>query len=315
MKYKVLISAPYLQPFIERFRSFFEANEIEIVVPIVNERLEEDDLIKYAYDVDGIIAGDDRVTEKVLNHTPKLRVISKWGTGIDSLNKPLCDKRGVIIRNTPNAFTIPVSDTVLGYILNFSRNLSFMTEAMREGEWKKIPGKALHESSVGVIGVGNVGESVLRKARAFGMTLYATDIKKIPSDIIIELNIKEVPLEELLTESDFVSVNCDLNETSHHLINERTLAMMKATTVVINTARGPIIDEKALVSALERGNIGGAALDVFEEEPLPLSSPLLKMKNVMMAPHNSNSSPFAWEFIHTNTINNLMESLGLEARL
>jgi D-3-phosphoglycerate dehydrogenase len=315
MKYKVLISAPYLQPFIERFRSFFEANEIEIVVPIVNERLEEDDLIKYAYDVDGIIAGDDRVTEKVLNHTPKLRVISKWGTGIDSLNKPLCDKRGVIIRNTPNAFTIPVSDTVLGYILNFSRNLSFMTEAMREGEWKKIPGKALHESSVGVIGVGNVGESVLRKARAFGMTLYATDIKKIPSDIIIELNIKEVPLEELLTKSDFVSVNCDLNETSHHLINERTLAMMKATTVVINTARGPIIDEKALVSALERGNIGGAALDVFEEEPLPLSSPLLKMKNVMMAPHNSNSSPFAWEFIHTNTINNLMESLGLEARL
>jgi D-3-phosphoglycerate dehydrogenase len=315
MKYKVLISAPYLQPFIERFKPFFEANEIEIVVPIVNERLEEDDLIKYAHDVDGIIAGDDRVTEKVLNLTPKLKVISKWGTGIDSLNKPLCDKRGVIIRNTPNAFTIPVSDTVLGYILNFSRNLSFMTEAMREGEWKKIPGKALHESSLGVIGVGNVGESVLRKARAFGMTLYATDIKKIPSDVVVELDINEVSLEELLSKSDFISVNCDLNETSHHLINEKTLAMMKSNAIVINTARGPIVHEEALVSALKQGKIGGAALDVFEEEPLPHSSPLLKMKNVMIAPHNSNSSPFAWEFIHTNTINNLMESLGIEARL
>jgi D-3-phosphoglycerate dehydrogenase len=315
MKYKVLISAPYLQPFIERFRPFFEANEIEIVVPIVNERLEEDDLIKYAHDVDGIIAGDDRVTEKVLDHTPKLKVISKWGTGIDSLNKPLCDQRGVIVRNTPNAFTIPVSDTVLGYILNFSRNLSFMTEAMREGEWKKIPGKALHESALGVIGVGNVGESVLRKASAFGMTLYATDIKKIPSDVVIELNINEVSLQELLSKSDFISVNCDLNETSHHLINEKTLEMMKPNAVVINTARGPIIHEDALVNALKQGIIGGAALDVFEEEPLPLTSPLLKMKNVMMAPHNSNSSPFAWEFIHTNTINNLMDSLGLAARL
>ncbi len=315
MKYKVLISAPYLQPFIDRFRPFFEANGVEIVVPVVNERLEEEDLIKYAHDVDGIIAGDDRVTEKVLDHTPKLKVISKWGTGIDSLNKLICNQRGVIVRNTPNAFTIPVSDTVLGYILNFSRNLSFMTEAMRQGEWKKIAGKALHECSLGVIGVGNVGESVLRKASAFGMVLYAYDIKKIPSDLVVELKIKEVSLQELLNKSDFISVNCDLNETSHHLINSETLSMMKETAVVINTARGPIIHEEALVAALKKGKIGGAALDVFEEEPLPLSSPLLKMKNVMIAPHNSNSSPFAWEFIHTNTINNLMESLGVDARL
>ena len=315
MSLKVLISAPYLQPFIERFRPFFEENNIEIVVPIVHERLEEDELIKYAFDVDGIIAGDDRVTEKVLNNCPKLKVISKWGTGIDSLNKPLCNSRGVIIRNTPNAFTIPVSDTVLGYILNFSRNLSAMTEAMREGEWKKIPGKALHEASLGVIGVGNVGESVLRKAKAFGMTLYATDIVKIPSDVVVELGIHEVSLDELLAASDYISVNCDLNETSGHLINETTLSKMKSNAVLINTARGPIVDEKALVHALQNHIIGGAALDVFEEEPLPLSSPLLKMKNVMMAPHNSNSSPFAWEFIHTNTINNLMDSLGLKARL
>jgi len=315
MKYKVLISAPYLQPFIERFRPFFESNDVEIVVPIVNERLEEDDLLKYVGDIDGIISGDDRITPKVLDSAPKLKVISKWGTGIDSLNKPECDKRGVQIRNTVNAFTIPVSDTVLGYILNYARNISSMTNAMKGGEWKKIDGKALHECTLGVIGVGNVGESVLRKAKAFSMHLLGTDLKKIPTDLVIELGLEEVSLDDLLKKSDFVSVNCDLNSTSYHLLDDHKFSLMKSNAVVINTARGPIIDEKALTKALQENKIYGAALDVFEEEPLPLDSPLMKMSTVMLAPHNSNSSPHAWEYVHISTINNLMDSLGIAARL
>lgn len=315
MKFKVLISAPYLQPFIERFRPFFQENDIEIIVPQVNERLEESDLLKYVSDLDGIICGDDRFTPRVLDSATKLKVISKWGTGIDSINKPECEKRNIAVRNTPNAFTVPVSDTVLGYILSFTRNISFMTEAMRNGEWKKINGKAMHECSLGVIGVGNIGESVLRKASAFGMKLYGTDIRKIPTDLIIELKINEVSLEELLSNSDFVSVNCDLNDSSYHLINDYNLKLMKSGAVLINTARGPIVDERALEHALALDEIYGAALDVFEEEPLPLDSPLLKHPRVLLAPHNSNSSPHAWEYIHISTINNLMESLGLDARL
>ena len=118
-------------------------------------------------------------------------------------------------------------------------------------------------------------------------------------------------LQSLLSESDFVSVNCDLNPTSHYLINSKTLAQMKNSAILINTARGPIVDEKALIAALRSGQIGGAALDVFEYEPLPLDSPLLKMDNVMLAPHNSNSSSTAWERIHWNTIKNLVEGLGI----
>jgi D-3-phosphoglycerate dehydrogenase len=134
MKHKVLISAPYMMPSIERFRPFFEANHIEIIVPEVNERLEEDDLLKYIADLDGVICGDDRFTVKVLDQATRLKVISKWGTGIDSINKPECTKRGIAVRNTPNAFTVPVSDSVMAYILNFARNISFMDRAMKQGE-------------------------------------------------------------------------------------------------------------------------------------------------------------------------------------
>ncbi|MCF6277511.1 MAG: hypothetical protein L3J16_02020, partial [Anaerolineales bacterium] len=118
-------------------------------------------------------------------------------------------------------------------------------------------------------------------------------------------------LEYLLANADFISINCDLNPTSRHLINAETLAQMKETAVLINTARGPIVDESALISALQNGKLGGVALDVFEVEPLPEDSPLKKMDNVLLAPHNANSSPSAWERVHWNTIKNLVEGLGI----
>ena len=134
-------------------------------------------------------------------------------------------------------------------------------------------------------------------------------------NIIIELDIQEVGFEELLKSSDYISVNCDLNPTSFHLLDDNAFSLMKKNAVVINTARGPIIDERALERALESNSIAGAGLDVFEEEPLPLSSILLKHPRVMLAPHNSNSSIHAWEYVHINTINNLMDGLGLSGRL
>jgi D-3-phosphoglycerate dehydrogenase len=143
------------------------------------------------------------------------------------------------------------------------------------------------------------------------MRLLANDIIPIPRDFLLENKVESVPLQRLLGQSDSVSLNCDLNPTSLHLINSETLALMKPTAVLINTARGPIVDEKALVLALEKGQIAGAALDVFEHEPLPGNSPLLKMENVMLAPHNSNSSPAAWENVHWNTIRNLLIGLGI----
>jgi len=162
-----------------------------------------------------------------------------------------------------------------------------------------------------VIGVGNIGKAVIRRARAFGMKLLGNDIIPIAPDFILENGVEMVELGELLRRADFVSVNCDLNPSSRHLINSETLGVMKKSAVLINTARGPIVDEADLIAALQDGWIGGAALDVFEVEPLPASSPLKQMDNVMLAPHNSNSSPAAWERVHWNTIRNLLEEFGL----
>jgi D-3-phosphoglycerate dehydrogenase len=308
----VLMTAPYMIPFLDRFRPVFAKHGIELIVPEVRERMEEADLLKYAGQFDGAVCGDDRYTARVLEaSTPRLKVISKWGTGIDSIDAAACSRLNVRLCRTTNAFTTPVADTILGYLLAFTRRLSRMDAAIKRGEWEKIPGRALSECTLGVIGVGNIGKAVTRRAKAFGMKVLGTDIIEIDHVFITESGIEMTNLEYLLSNSDFVSVNCDLNPTSHHLINAQTLAKMKPSAVVINTARGPIVDEPALVAALQSGQIAGAALDVFEYEPLPHDSPLLKMDNVLLAPHNANSSPAAWERVHWNTIKNLLDGLGI----
>lgn len=301
MKYKALISAPYFQPIAERFREQFEKEDIEMVIPKVNERMSEEELLPIIGDIDAILCGDDRVTRKVMEHAPKLKVLSKWGTGIDSLDQEAAREFNILIKNTPNAFSEPVADSVLGYMLCFARDIIFLDRRMREGIWTKKLTHTLGELTLGVIGLGNVGKAVKKRAEAFGMKVLATDIKDVGT--------ATVPLETLLKESDVVSVNCDLNPTSKHLMNKERFALMKPTAYFINAARGPIVKEADLVDALQNKKIAGAALDVYEDEPLPLASPLRTMENVILSPHNTNGSPKAWEHVHQNTVKNLIEGL------
>lgn len=312
MTHQILFTAPYMIPVVDRFRPIFDAHDVELILPNVLERMEEIDLLFYAGKFDGTICGDDRYTERVIQAcVPRLKIISKWGTGIDSIDADACSRYGVRLCRTPNAFTIPVADSVLGYILAFSRHQPWMDKEMKSGKWEKIPGKSLSECSLGIIGLGNIGKAVTRRARAFGMKVYGTDILDIDHVFVTETGIEMTSVDSLLAKSDFISVNCDLNPTSYHLINHDTLALVKPTAVLINTARGPIVEEKALVEALQAKRLAGAALDVFEFEPLPLASPLMNMDNVLLAPHNSNSSPAAWERVHWNTIRNLFDGLGI----
>ncbi|MGC4032102.1 MAG: phosphoglycerate dehydrogenase [Tepidisphaeraceae bacterium] len=309
MRYKVLLSAPYMIPFADRFVPELEAAGCEVVIPNVNERLEEADLLELVGDIDGTICGDDRYTRRVIEAAPNLKIISKWGTGIDSIDAAACHDHGVRIGNTPNAFTVPVADSVLAYVLSFARRTPWMDTHMKAGRWEKIAGRSLSECTIGIIGVGNIGSAVARRAAAFGMTILGTDIRDIDVSLITETNMQVVTKKTLLRESDFVTLHCDLNASSHHLMSSAEFALMKETAVLINTSRGPVVDEVALCVALAAGRLGGAGLDVFEHEPLPQSSPLRTMDNVLLAPHNSNSSPRAWERVHQNSIKNLM--LGL----
>jgi D-3-phosphoglycerate dehydrogenase len=308
----VLVSAPYMLPELERFKPILESFGLELIVPEVHERLSEEEILAYASEFDGAICGDDRYTRRVIEAcVPRLKVISKWGTGIDSIDQAAAEEFGVMVGNTPNAFTIPVSESVLGYMLAFARQIPWLNAEMKAGHWEKIKCRTLSESTLGVIGVGNVGKAVLRRAKGFGMKLLGNDIVEISPEFLMECSVEMTSLDDLLSRADFISVNCTLNPTSSHLITAEKLALCKPEAVLINTARGPIVHEEALIAALQNGKLRGAAMDVFEDEPLPEGSPLLSMENVLLAPHNSNSSPFFWERVHWNTIRNLLLGLGI----
>jgi D-3-phosphoglycerate dehydrogenase len=306
----ILYSAPYMIPLLPRYRPMLESLGLQLIIPQVHERLDQSQLLTYAGH-DGTSAVMTIPAQVLAACSPRLKVISKWGTGIDSIDRQAAESLGIQVRNTPNAFTLPVADTVIGYMLNFSRRLPWMDRAVKSGVWEKIPGRSLGECILGVVGIGKIGKAVIRRARAFGMTPLGNDIIPIDPVFLTKHEVEMTSLEDLLERSDFVSLNCDLNPTSLHLINSGTLAHIKPSAVLINTSRGPVVDEPALLSALQAGKLAGAALDVFEVEPLPKNNPLTKMDNVMLGSHNANSSPKAWERVHQNTINNLLEGLGI----
>jgi len=309
MKPKVLVSAPYALPVIDRYKETLSNAGIEVVVADVNERLEEEELLSYVGDVAGIICGDDRITARVLDAAPQLKVISKWGTGIDSIDCIAAKERGVIVCNTPNAFSEPVADTALGYMLLFARQFDRMTDAMRNGKWEKPQLFSLREKTLGIIGVGNCGKAVARRAKSFGMKLLGADPLEMAANFLQETGIQMVPLDQLLAESNIISLHADLNPTSKHIIDSTSISKMQKGTYLVNTARGPLIEETALIRNLESGHIAGVGLDVYEVEPLPVDSPLRRHPNAHLSPHNANSSPLAAEWVHQNTLNNLITGI------
>ncbi len=310
MKFKVLVSAPYLLPVLDQYRQILEENNCDVLVASGNERLEESDLLPLVGDVDGVICGDDKFTPRVIEAAPRLKVLSKWGTGIDSLDQQACARRGILIKNVPNAFSEPVADTVIGWMLCFARRLPDQTATMRDGKWVKLSGHALNEKTLGVVGIGDTGKAVVRRATAFGMKVRGYDIGEVDRQFVKTNKLELTDLKGLLKESDYISLNCTLTADTKWMINEASLSLMKDGAIILNAARGPLIRESDLISALESGKLGGAALDVFEEEPLSASSKLRQLPNLLLSAHNANSSPLAWNNVHEQAISNLLEGLS-----
>jgi D-3-phosphoglycerate dehydrogenase / 2-oxoglutarate reductase len=309
MTWRILISAPCFLRVVEDYRSQLEAAGLELVIADVCERLSEEELFPLVPMIHGAICGDDKFTERVLHAAAHLKVISKWGTGIDSIDIKAAARLGIQVCNTPNAFTDCVADSTLGYILNFARRLYRMDQDIRSGKWIKPDAVTLRECTLGVVGIGNIGKAVVRRAVGFGMTVVSYDPVTVPESFLAETGLKLVSMQELLKSSDFVSLHCDLNPTSYHLIDRSQLDSMRPTAYLINTSRGPVVSEPALIDALRSGKIAGAALDVFEDEPLPCDSPLRQMNNCLLAPHNSNSGLAAKKRVHESTIHNLLAGL------
>ncbi len=310
MKYRVLISCRQLQETIEPYRSLFEERGIEIELPAVVQQLTEQELLDIVDRFDGVIAGDDPFTANVLEKAKRLKVISKWGIGVDAIDQCAAKRLGILVCNTPNAFAEEVADVVLGYMILLSRKLHELNQRVRSGDWRRIRGTSLHGKTLGVIGVGSIGQAVVRRADVIGMTCVGHDVASVPAALAQETKVRMVTLDELLAVADFISLNCNLTPLNYHMLGEREFSRMKTGVYVINTARGKLIDERALAQAIGQGKVAGAALDVFEEEPLPLSSPLRELDNCIFGSHNSSNTIEAVMRVNELAIRNLLDGLG-----
>lgn len=307
----LLLTGPRILRDIDHVRPELERLGFTVRAAQVSQRLTDDKLIPLLDGVDAVICGGDQWTRRVFESAQGLRAVCKWGTGVDQIDFAAAADHGVPVRNVPDAFTVPVSDTVMCFMLCFARKIPWLTTELRAGRWTPLDGPSLAECTLGVVGAGNIGSAVLRKASAFGMRLLATDPRDdVPLQLIDDTRVEMVSHDRLLEESDFVSLNCDLNASSKHLMSTSQFNRMKASGVLINTARGGVVDQPALIKALESQAIAGAGLDVFESEPIPADCPLLRMDNVLMSPHLANSSDRAAHRVHGITIRNICEMLA-----
>jgi D-3-phosphoglycerate dehydrogenase / 2-oxoglutarate reductase len=307
----VLISCLHLQRTINQYLPIFQEHNITIETPEIDQQLKEDELMKIIDRFDGVIAGDDQFTASVLHKAKKLKIISKWGIGIDGIDCNEAQHLGIRITNTPSMFSDEVADVVIGYIILLSRHLHTINQNVRRVQWNEtqIPGISLSGKTLGVIGVGNIGRAVIRRAAALGMNVLGYDIYPPPEAFLKETRTKVADLHEIYSHCDFISLNCNLTEQNYHMLNKDAFSQMKQGVFIVNTSRGPLIDEEALIQALKEKRVAGAALDVFETEPLPENSPLRNFDNCIFGCHNSSNTKEAVLRVNELAIHNLIEGL------
>lgn len=309
MKWNVLITCPQLQQTINLYRALFAEHGIEIELPHVVQKLSESQLLEIIDRFDGVIAGDDEFTARVLEKGKRLRVITKWGVGVDAIDIEAAKRLGIRVYNTPNVFSDEVADGVMGYIILLARQLHKLNQSVRSGGWMKIQGVSLRGKTLGVIGVGSIGRAVVRRAVAAGMSVVGYDIASIPASFIRETGLRPAEFLEMLQTADFISLNCSLTSSNWHMLGPREFDLMKTGVYIVNTSRGALIDESSLIKALREGKVAGAALDVFEDEPLSPNSPLRQFENCIFGTHNSSNTHEAVMRVNELAIHNLLEGL------
>jgi D-3-phosphoglycerate dehydrogenase len=247
----------------------------------------EDRVIEMAREASGILVVRANMSARVMDALPKLRVIGRYGIGVDNIDCDAADERGIAVVYAPGYCLREVADHALMMLLACSRKLVPMHNMMMQGAWGRdtaAPIRGLFTQTLGIIGLGQIGREVAKRGQALGMMLLASD-PAVDAATAARHGATLVSQEELLSRADFVTLHTPLDASTRHLIGTRELAAMKPTAFLINTSRGPVIDEAALAVALKQRRIAGAALDVFHTEPLPAASPLSKLDNVLLTPH------------------------------
>ncbi len=284
----------------------------------VKTGLTAEELIPIMADYDGImIRSGTRLTKEVIEAGKNLKIIGRAGVGVDNVDVPTATRMGIIVVNSPEGNTIAAAEHTLAMMLALSRYIPDANSSIKSGKWdrKSFTGVELYKKSLGIVGLGKIGSHVATVARSMGMRLLAYD-PFITTDRAEQLGVSLVELEVLVRESDYITLHIPKTKDTHHLINRETIGMMKPTARIINCARGGIIDEAALAEALEAGKIAGAALDVYENEPLEQDSPLLKVgKNLLLTPHLGASTEEAQANVAIDVAEQIRDVLlGLPAR-
>jgi D-3-phosphoglycerate dehydrogenase len=247
---------------------------------------EERELIRACREADGLLNQYAPLTRRVLENLPNCKVVSRYGVGVDSVDLKAATDLGIIVANVPDYCMDEVADQTVSMLLGLIRKTAFFDQKVKSGQWdfrQGIPIYRTRGKTLGLIGCGKIGLEVAKRISAFGLRVIAFDPYIEKPHEVIELK----DIDTVLKESDFISIHCPLNDSTRHLIGDEAFKKMEKRPILINTSRGPIIDEKALIQALKEGLISGAGLDVLEKEPPDSQNPLLKMENVILTPHVS----------------------------
>lgn len=260
-----------------------EKHNYEIIRNETGKKYNESQLLNMIEDIDGIIVGLDTISETVLKKAKKLKVIAKYGVGMDNIDLVEAKKLGIKVTFTPGANSESVADFAFSLMLSLSRRVIKLDNMVRSNHWGKIIGSEIYGKTIGIIGTGNIGKGVAMRAKGFKMEVLAYDIYP-DYNFADKYGIKYVDKNTLLERSDFISLHIPLTEGMFHFIDEKELNIMKKTAYLINTSRGGIVNEEALYNVLKDKKIAGAALDVFETEP-PTNNKLLELDNIILSPH------------------------------
>ncbi len=254
-----------------------------------------DVLLDKVHNVDGLLSLlTDKIDAHLMDSAPRLKVVSNLAVGYDNIDIPAATERGIPVGNTPGVLTDTTADFAFTLLMAAGRRLQEAIDYVRAGKWRTwgpmlLMGQDIHGATLGIIGFGRIGQGMAARSAGFGMRVLYYDVYR-RQDLERSMGVTYADLDTLYRESDFITVHTDLNEKTRHMINQDAFSKMKRTAIVINTARGPIVDPEALYEALKTGRIGGAALDVTEPEPIPIDSPLLTLPNCIIAPHIASAS-------------------------
>ena len=308
---KILVTCPPMLGMIDSFRNIFEEKGIELCTPNVVQTLSVEELMEIVPEHDGWIIGDDPATREVFfaGKSGRLKAAVKWGIGVDNVDFAACKDLEIPITNTPNMFGAEVSDIALGYVIALARQTFEIDRAVRAGDWPKPRGISLSNKVVALIGYGDIGKNTAKRLLAADMKVIAYDPATSESHSSSSIYFEKWP--ERLNEADFIVVTCALTPSSEYMINAESIEMTKQGVRIVNVGRGPIIDENALIEALESGQVYSAALDVFETEPLPMDSPLRSHPRCVFGSHNASNTTDAVLLTSEIAISKLFEFLDI----